>query len=517
MRYNYLARRIYSDELKTQASAPNEKMTLPKSLPSSITSLEIPPSFLNAEANNQKELKITVSQKEVVKESNSVGFTFSAPAGNLNFSASNNIFNIQKSQKDSKKTSLPRKGILKPATIPPPRSTTLPFGTQPSFTGLSNLPQSAPSSAASINFNSLCVAQHPAPPLVFSSSDSLTSYTATTGSAPSFKANNPCFTFSLGKTESQDYTFNSINGCNASTVVSFSATTATTSTMSFPPAFPIVGPGLGSARENSCFSVLPTSSQNAPFQTAMPSSSQQVLFPIVQKTEENKATSFTKDHNLGAGWLTPPAVSKQSGGISYCSENVACSSASCDFEKADASKLQSVPGNLSPGNCWTNNAQCLFTFKGNLKNRCVRLTSSMGSFNKHVHEGNVDPPKSAVPLKNNVPVYKEIKNLTSSSSFFSMDKCQKSETESTVSPQQNVAHDLTANMALVSPNLPEESRFLLEDSAKTEDHIGFPSLTNRGVSDVDSDAEDPSQASNSSDSSCTSEYFSVGEDKVLPS
>ncbi|XP_066488254.1 uncharacterized protein [Tiliqua scincoides] len=509
LRYNhYLTHRVHSDDLQIRISALNEKLTLPKSLPSSITALEIPLSFLSAEANNQNASKIPASPRQVVNESgfsSSLDFTFSAPAANLNFSVSNNIFNIKKSQKVSKKTSLSEKAtnILKPATIPPPRAAMLPFGTQPSLTILSNLPQSASPSATAINFNSSGEnAQHPDPSLVFSSSGNLTSCTATKGSAPSFKTDNPFLTLFLEKPE--DYNLNSINGYNASTIVS-STTTTTTAAMSFPTASRTIGPGPGSTKGMPCFSVLSTGFQNAPFQTATLNSSQKALFPSIQK-EENKATSITKEQNLRHGWFTPPAVSKQLGGNSSCIANVACESASC-FEKADTSEKQSVSGSLSPDKCWTSNTPCLFSFKGNIKNSCAS------------YEEKVDPPKSAVSSKNSIPVYKEIKNLISSSSFSSMDKCQTSETESTASSQQNVLHVITPNSALISPNLPEESHFPLEDPPMANDHIGFPTLANGPccMSNADSDVEDLSQESNSSDSSCTSEYFSVAEDKVLPS
>lgn len=531
MRCNhYLAHRVHSDELQARISALNEKLILPKSLPSSTTTFEVPLSFVNAEANNhQKALKISTLQRHDVNESsfsNSLGFTFSTRAANMNFSVSNN-FNVKKSQKDSKKTSLSENTFFfKPATISPPCAATRPFGTQPSFSALSNLCQSAPPSATAINLHLPGDdVQHPAPP-VFSSSGPLT-YTATKGSAPSFKTKNPFFNIFVGKHESQDYNFNNINGCNASTIVSPSTTTTTTGAIPFPSVSPTVGHGPDSIRGNSCFSDLSTSSQSVPFQTATLSvnSSQQAsfsLFPAIQKTvEENKASSFTKEHKLGHSWFIPPAVSKQFRGNSSCIANVACKSASCAFEKADASKKQSVPGSLSPNNCWTSNTPFLFTFKGNVKNSCDPLTSSMVSFNntKHVPEEKDDPPKSAVSSKNDAPVCKEFKNLRSSSFPFSIVKCQKSETESTVSPQQNVAHDTTANSALVSPNLPGESHFPLENPPKAEDHIESPSLTNgpRCVSNADSDVEDLSRASSSSDSSCTSEYFSVAEDKVLPS
>ncbi|KAJ6668674.1 hypothetical protein lerEdw1_012157 [Lerista edwardsae] len=520
VRYNhYLAHRVHSDELQTRISALNEKLTLPKSLPSSTTTLGVPLSFVSVEANNhQKALKISTLQRHVSESSfsNSLGFTFSAPAANLNFS--NHRFNVKKSQKVSRRTSLSEKTVfLKPATISPPCAATRPFGTQPSFIALS-----APPSATSITLHSPDDdVQHPAPP-VFSSSGTLTSHTATKGSAPAFKTKNPFFTIFVGKHESQDY--NNINGYNASVIAATSTTTATTDAVSFPSASPTVGQGPGSTKGESCFSDVSTSSQSAPFQTATLNSSQQAsfsLFPAIQNTvEENKASSFTKEHNPGHSRFIPPAVSKQLGNSS-CIANVACKSASCAFEKADASKKQSVPVSLSPNNCWTSNTPFLFTFKGNIKNSCDPLTSSTVSFNetKHVPEEKDDPPKSAVSSKNDVPVYKEFKNLHSRSFSFSMGECQKSETESIVSPQQNVAHDTTADSALVSPNLPGESHFPLEDPPNAEDRIESPSLTNgpHCVSNADSDVEDLCQASSSSDSSCASEYFSVSEDKVLPS
>lgn len=510
-----------SDELQTQLSALKEKLVLPKCLSSSTTMLEEPPSFVSAEANNhQKALKMSTLQRHASESSfsNSLGFTFSTPPANLNFSFSNN-FNVKKSHKVSRRTSLLANTVSsKPATIAPPCAVTCPFETQPSFLALS-----APPSATAINLHAPGDdVQHPAPP-VLSSSGTSTSYTASKGSTPSFKTNNPFFTIFVGKHESQDYNFNNINGSNASTIAaatSSSSTTTTTDAISFPPSSLSVDQGPCSTRGKSYFSDLSTSSQSSPFQTATLNSSQFSIFPAIQKTmEENKASSFPKKPNLEHSWFIPPAVSKQLGNSS-CIANVSCKSASCAFEKADASKKQSVPGSLSPNNCWASNIPFLFTFKGNNKNSCDPLTSSTVCFNEteNVPEEKDDPPKSAVSSKNDDPVDKEFKNLCSSSFSFPMGKCQKSETESTVSPQQNVAHGTTATSALVSPNLPGESHFPLEDPSKTEDDMGSPSLTNgpHCVSNADSDVEDH-PASSSSDSSCTSEYFSVAEDEVLPS
>ncbi|XP_053109100.1 uncharacterized protein LOC128326390 isoform X3 [Hemicordylus capensis] len=513
-RYNYyLAHRMLSGGL--QISALNKRHTLRKSPPSRITTSEVS-SCIGAEANNQKQLKTQTLQKQDVHETNvssSLGFTFKPPAVNFNFSGSNklNVFNMDISQKDSKKTNAA--SFLKKENVCPAHVETLPPGTLPSFNTLSNLPQTP--SVSALNPHSLGVVEHPVPPLL-NSDDNLTSHTASKG--PSLETENSVSSTLEGKLESQDSNTRNMNGYNASATLSSlaAAAAATTSTTASPNAGP-------SESGKPLFLPFPTNSQSACSKATALKCSQNTSFSLFlpnQKTlQENKTSCFSKETNIGHSWLASPAIVFGK----HVGDNWAYKTSSGASEKADVSK-QSVPGMVSSNiNSW-NNTPCMFTFKGAIKNNCDIPTAAMMPSNKskNSHETakieSNDQKKSvekAMPSRNDTPVYKDLKNLMYRWSFF-MDKGQKSEAESVPVAQQNTAHT-TTNNALVSANLTEESN-PLESSQSAVGHTKSPSLTNRvgQMVNADSDVEALSQTSNSSDSSGTSEYFSV-EEKILPS
>ncbi|XP_062992097.1 uncharacterized protein LOC134404972 isoform X2 [Elgaria multicarinata webbii] len=515
VRYDYyMKHQMLSDELQTKTSPLNKRHTLPKSHSSKTTTSGFASSCLSTKTNDQRKVKMPMLQRQSVKEpslSNSLGFTFKTQAVNFNFSGSNNnlnLLNVKESQKDSKDTCLSENTqscLMLTKCLPSP-AVALPSETVPSFTSFPNVPRStAPPVAALSPYTSGAFVELPAPLLVSSSSGKLTMLTASKDSTLSQKKENSVYsTLFLGKSKSQDCNIkNNINEYESVSVLSTTSVTKTTTT--------IMSPKPGTAVSRNPFTAFSTNSESDCFHAIKPNNLEQTSFSFFLPTQEvvqgNKDACFSKN-NLGHHWDN-----------SKVTANLACKTSSSASDKTDVSEEKSVSDAVSPNNySWASKAPCLFSFKGGLKNSSGTSTSSMMPSNKteYAHEKTmtvteeITALKNSVPSRNDVPVLQELKDLISHSSLFSVGKSLKSETDT----QRNVACYPSANSTLVSALLTEESTPLENPSTPVEDHRIFPLITNGPSCTVNSDSD--VEATSSSDSSRTSEYLSVAEDK-LPS
>ncbi|KAH0616086.1 hypothetical protein JD844_026920 [Phrynosoma platyrhinos] len=530
LRYNYyMKHQVRPGEL--QAQTVNKSHTLPKTLSSKSTFC------LNVEAKNQKKRKMQLLQRQSIKGtslSDSVGFTFKAEAVNFNFSASNNNLhqlNLKEHQNDSKEISLSKNtnSCLNAAKIPLLPAITVPSETPFSLTLFPKVPTSAATSAATLNLHSLSgAAEQATGPLVSISSGNLT-IPATKGSALSFKKESQVFSpLFHGKPVSQDCNTSNINGFNSSDSGATTTITITAPKLIIP------------VNENPSFSAFSTNDENNYFQKTKPGSLNQTSFilPVEKTVEENKAACFSREKNTGHNSLASPAVvsakdfvcnssitsnlaSKMS---SSAFDHTGASKTSSAFDHTGASKKQVVPKRLSSNNySWTSNSPCVFSFKGAMKNNCDTLTMKPFSKIEYANDKSKMKPKEkysavkkSVPSVKDLPVHQELKHLAcSSSSSSSIDSTPKSEIANMLVPQESVVCN-PANSTLASAKPAERANTFENLAMAVEDQR---SSVPKGASctvNSDSDVEDLSQASSASDSSSTSECFSLAEDKTLP-
>lgn len=490
-----------SDDLEKQTyTLPlNGRCLFPESSCSSHRPPDAPLFTFSAKASNLK-LKPQVQQRQDVDEtsfSKSLGYLFNTPAVNLNFSGSNNsfnLFNVKGSQKDSPKTSVSENSgtLLTTAQKPEANAAALSFGVQTSLTAS---PVAAPPVAVLSQHSSGASTEHTAP-TVFSHSSGKES-------SPSLKNRESFFsTVFLEKPESQNSNINP-NGCKcpASTVVSFSTTTSprSDSTDSGKPFFP---------------SVFPVTSESGLSQLDKRQNSFSPSPPDQNKNEENQHKENNFGHSSGKKLI----------GHCNLTDNVPYKPPCCVPVEAGASEKQSAPSKVSANYFWETNITPTFSFPGSIKNNQEAQASSMTSADKTKSPSDKSKIQTSVQkhltARNASPSHssKDFRNLMNSSSFFFMKKL-KSETENIV-PQENVARDSTTNKTVVSGNLTELSH-QPENSPRNEeakeDHVGSHSLRNgASMINAESDREHSSQASNSNDSHTPSEYFSVAEEKMLP-
>lgn len=498
-----------SEELKIQTSFLNGGNTLPISHSSNVTTLDAAFFPLVAKANNQKKIKTQILHRKGPTEtsvSSSSGYKFKTRAANMTLSVSNNLFNVKGSPQNSKKTSLSENAssLLKTPRVPHPHAGAPPFGPQMSFTISPSSSELTPSTATILNPHaSAAVVENPAPPLVSSSFDNLTSPIA----------NGPSLSFQpypfLGKFESHDYNKKlNINGENSSTLIAAPSTTTTD-----------LKPGT-EERRKPLFSTFSTHSGG--FQTSKRNISQQTSFSFYH-SKESQIGCLSTENNPGHSWSTSPAIDfgNQSVDNSNFAANVASETSGC------SGKAATSPKQLKNSKVFSNSYSCeirtpsVFSFQGIGKSNSDNLNPpTFFSKTSLFNEKPKDKKKAAEEISEtsgNTPISKA-KNLKFGS-FSSIGKCPKMITKQFF-PQQNIACDTASCSTWIPVNSYTENNSLLETSTRNEktdeeDHIGCLSFT-AGVN-TDSDMEAASQSSSSSVSSSTSEYFSVAEDKTLPS
>ncbi|XP_015271732.1 PREDICTED: uncharacterized protein LOC107114675 isoform X2 [Gekko japonicus] len=483
VRYNYyMAHQVDNLEKHTYTSPLNGRCIFPESPCSTNQPPEAPLFSFSAKASDLK-LK---PQKQDVNEtsfSKSLGYLFSTPAVNLNFSGSNNnfnLFNVKGSQKDSPKTD----SLLTTAQIPETNAGALSFEVQTSLTVSSDLLPVAVPSVAVLNQHSSSVVTEQTAPTVFSCSSGK-------ASTPSLKYRNSVFsTVLLEKPESQN-NGNDIHGynCPAPTEVSVSTTTSpkSDSTDSGKPLF-------------SAFSTTPGCGLSLPNKQQ---SSFSLSSPVQNKNEENQICCQHRENNLGN------SSGKKLKGNCNSADSLPYKSSCCVLGKAGASEKQSAPGEVSANYFWETNTTPIFSFPGGVKNNQDAQTTSMTSDNKTKSpsdkskiESN-DLKRSAVKNTSPSSSSKDLRSLMHSFSSFFMEKL-KSETESIVVSQKDAANDSAANKTSVSGNLTElnsQSENPPRNENTKEDHVGSHSLRNgANMINAESDGEHLSQASNSNDS-----------------
>lgn len=513
------------DEIEAQTSPQNENHLLLKSLPSkSTTSGHVPP-CIRAEAKNEKKFKVATLRRPCFSKaglSNSFGFTFNAQAVDLNFRGSNNKLNlhsVNQSQNDTKEAFLSAvSNSCRNSTKPlQPNAVALPSEGLFSFTVFPKLSGAAAAAVATVNpYVSGTAAGHSVSPLIFGASENLGTTVASKESAQTFEKEKAASSVSLARSERQHCNIrNSINGYNSSDSTMIATAVST------------VSPKSGTAISGNPFlTTFPDNSDSDPCQTATVSSSEKKSFSCLiadqKMLQENKAICFKKLSNKDNSWLTSSAT--DSNNHLVCNSNgafpMACTtSTSTASYMIDTPEKQPVPDSLSSkSECCANDTPFLFSVNGTTKNYDGSLTS-IKPFKKTECTTGKSKTKSKdkkltvqkpVPSKKDVAAYKELKDT---SSFASINKCPKAETCSLLVPQNIAAHDLTADSASVSVELMKSGN-PVEIPPPTIDHRAFSSILDRASCTVnsDSDVEDLSQAS--SDSSSTSEYFSVAEDKI---
>lgn len=492
---------MVSDDLEKQTytSPQSRRLIFPESPCSSDQPPEAPLFSLSTKTSDLKPKPQVLQRQDVNKTtfSKSLGFLFSPPAVNLNFSGSDNsfnLYNVKGTQEDSPKTTLSENtdSLLTAAQIPEANAAAFSFGVQTSLTLSSDLLQVASPSAAVLNQHSSGVVTEHAAPAVFSSLSGKTSVSSLQNKHSVFSS------LLLENPENQNSNITNLNGynCPASTVVSFSTTTSAKSD--------------STDSGKSLFSTFSTTSETWFSQPNKQQSSFSLPPPVRNKNEENQMCYQCKENTLG------DSEKKLTGNCSL-TEKTCC----CMPVEAGASKKQSAPGNVSANYFWETNTTPVFCFSGRIKNNQDVQTTSMTSADKSPSDESKmelkDPKHSALKNTSLSSNSKDLRSLMHSSSFFLMEKL-KSETESTVVSQENMAHDCDTNQISVSGNLTQLKDPLENSPRKTlEDHAGSHSLRNEAnMKNAESDGEYLSQASNSNDSHTPSEYFSVTKEKVLP-
>ncbi|KAL8207248.1 UNVERIFIED_CONTAM: hypothetical protein K2H54_050756 [Gekko kuhli] len=499
VRYNYyMAHQVDNLEKHTYTSPLNGRSIFPESPCSTNQPPEAPLFSFSAKESDLK-LKPQVLQKQDVNEtsfSKSLGYLFSTPAVNLNFSGSNNsfnLFNVKGSQKDSPKNSLSENtdSLLTTAQISEANAGALSFGVQTSLTVSPDLLQVAVPSVAVLNQHPSGVVTEQTAPAVFSCSSGK-------ASTPSFKYRNSVFsTVSPEKPKSQN-NVNNAHGynCPAPTEVSVSTTTSlkSDSTDSGKP----------------LFSAFSTTSGRGLSQPNKQTSSFSLSPPVQNKNEENQICCPHKENNLGNSSgkkLTDNCNSAD--GLPY---KTSC----CVFGKAGASEKHSAPGEVAANYFWETNTTPTFSFSGSVKNNQDAQTTSMTSASKTKSPSDKSKIESNDPkhlaVKNTSPSSnsKDLKSLMHSFSSFVMEKL-KSEMESIVVSQEDVASDSAADKTSVSGNVAElnnQAENTPRNEKTKEDHVGSHSLRDgANMINAESDGEHLSQVSNSNDSI---------EEKILP-
>ncbi|XP_060102537.1 uncharacterized protein LOC132577082 isoform X2 [Heteronotia binoei] len=499
VRYNYyMAHQVDSDDLEKQTYTSPRRHMFPESPCSSKQPPAAPLFSFSAKASDLK-LNPQVLQRHSVNEtsfSKSLGYLFSTPAVNLNFSGSNNSFNlcnVKRSQEDGPQMSLSENtdSLLTTAETSEAKAAALSLGVQTSLTVSPDVLQVAGPSVAVLNQHSSgAVTEHTAPDGFSSSSGKL--------SALSIKTRNSIFSIGLlEKPESQNININNLNGynCPTSTVVSFSATTSpkSDSTESGKP----------------FFSAFPTTSESGLSQPNKQQSSFS-FSPPVQNKNENWICCQRKENNLGN------FSGRKLTGNCNLTDSLLDKSSSCVPLEAGAS----VPGKVSANYFWETNTTPVFSFPGGVKNNRAAKTTSVISADKTKNISEKSKIESnyskLATVKNASPSSssKGLRNLMNNPSFFCMKKL-KSETENIVVPQENVGHDSAANKTPISGSLTElnnQSENPPRNEETKEDHVRSHSLRNEAsVINAESDREHRSQAPNSNDSCTPSEFFSVAE------
>uniref|UniRef100_A0ABM5GIU3 Uncharacterized protein isoform X3 n=1 Tax=Pogona vitticeps TaxID=103695 RepID=A0ABM5GIU3_9SAUR len=531
MRYNYyMKHQVCLDELQAQISPQNENFPLLKCLSSKSATSRFVPSCLSAKAKNKK--KIATLQRPCFSESgvsNPLGFTFNAEAMNFNFCSSNNKLNLQRvnqSQNDAKETSQSAvsNSCQNTTKLLQPHVVTLSSEDLISSTVFPKVSESAAVSVAAVNpCISGAVSGHSASPFIFGPSGNLGTTPSSKKSSVMFEKEKVAFsTLSLVRSESQDCNINNINVYNSTNGFLTVATTVST-----------ISPKSGTAVSGNPFlSTFPANSESDSCQTTtVSSSSEQKSFSYLIADQKilqgNKAVCFRKQNNEGNSWVTYSAIDSNKHLI-YSSNDafsMACTTSSFTASHMiDTSEKQPIPDSVSSKNdCSTNGIHLLPLKRGN-KN-CGDTLISIKPLKKiecATEKSKVKPEdknvtvQRSVPSKKDVAAYKELKDIRNCSSLASINKCPKAKTCSVLVPQQNVAHDLTVNSTSDSVKLTEMENSLEIFPPAVEDHKVFSSVLDGASCTVnsDSDVEDLSQASNVSDSSSTSEYFSVTEDQI---
>lgn len=479
MRYNYyMKNQVCLDERETQTSPQNENHLLLKSLPSKSTIPGHVSPWFHAEAKNEK-FKVATLQRPCFSKaglSNSFGFTFNVQAMNLNFCSSKNNLNLHSvnhSQNDAKEASLSAlrnscQNSTKPLQL---NAVTLPSEGLFSFSVFPKL--SGATAVATANPHVLgAAAGHSASPLIFGPSKE---------SAQIFEKEKPR-SVSLAK-------FERLHGN-----IKKSGTT-------------ISG--------NPFLTTFPNNSDSDPCQTATVNSSQEKSFSYLiadQKIfQENKAICFRKLSNKDNSWLTSSAT--DSNNHLFRNSNDAfpitgtISTSTASYMIVAPEKQPVADSGSSKSECCTNNTPFLFSFNGTTQNYGGSLTSIEPFKNTEctTEKSKMNNKDKKLTVQKPVPFVAACKEWEDTrSSFASINKGPIAETCSPFVPQHAIAHDFTANSALVSVEPPKSENPL---------EIPPPTIDHRAVNS-DSDVEDLSQASIVSDSSSTSEYFSVSEDKI---
>ncbi|KAJ7326822.1 hypothetical protein JRQ81_016581 [Phrynocephalus forsythii] len=518
MRYNYyMKHQVCLDELQAQTSPQKENHSLLKCLSSKSTTSGVVLSCLSAEGKSKKKLKVPSLRRPCFNEaglSNSVGFTFDAQAVNLNFCGSRskmNLHNVNQSQNDAKETSLSALSNNCQNTTKSLQSQTGTLHSEGLFS-FTRFPV-VPESAASASVATVKPYVPGASSLTFGPSDSVGITAASKASPLIFEKDKEVFsTVSPKRCDNQDCNLrNNINGYNCAFISAISPRSdAANSGSPFLSGFP------DNSESDSCQTTTVNSSEEKPFSCLI--ADQKIL-------QENKAVCLKKLTNKGNSWFTSSA--NESNKHLVCNSNdtfpMACTTSTAYM--IDAAKKQPVCDSISSTNdCCKTGTPCLFSFKVATKN-CDDTLTSIKSFNKpecvtekskmKSKDRNVIFQKSA-PSKKDVASYKELKDIKHSFSFVSINKSPKAESCGVLFPQQIVSHDLTTNSNSVSIKIPERENPLEIPPPAVEDNSAYSSILDTAHSTVnpDSDVEDLSQISNVSDSSSTSEYFSVTEDKI---